>query len=107
MSTEDKKTDNELIAEFMELPAQESEQDGFRLYTHVDYDGGDWAYGPDDLEYHKSWDWLMPVVEKIAEYRLAYPKESGWVCDCKIVVMRHILYREVISFIKFLNTQPK
>jgi hypothetical protein len=24
-------------------------------------------YEPKDLQYHSSWDWLMPVVEKIAD----------------------------------------
>ena len=39
--------ENKLIAEFMEYP---------NLGTK-----GDFSY----LKYHKSWDWLMPVVEKI------------------------------------------
>lgn len=40
---------NKLIAEFMEYPD---------LGTK-----GDFSY----LQYHTSWDWLMPVVEKIEE----------------------------------------
>ena len=41
------KTDNELIAEFMNLRST-----GLSIYKESDY------------KYHKSWDWLMPVVKK-------------------------------------------
>lgn len=54
-----------------------------------------------------SWEEIMPVVAKISTYRLAYPKQANFVCDCKVVIYKHILYREVVSFIKFLNSQPK
>ena len=46
---------NKLIAEFM----QESSE-GFNLY---DYNGCHYKVG--ELMFHTSWDWLMPVVEKI------------------------------------------
>ncbi len=41
---------NKLIAEFMNV-------------DHVDIDQAYEDYG--ELKYHTSWDWLMPVVEKI------------------------------------------
>ena len=43
-----RKTDNELIAEFMNLRST-----GLSIYKESDY------------KYHKSWDWLMPVVVKL------------------------------------------
>lgn len=55
------------------------------------------------LRYHSDWNWLHRVVDKISEYRMVYSKEADWVCDCKIVVYRHILYREVVAFIKWYN----
>ena len=59
------KTDNELIAEFMGA-----------CEDHVHAKLGDYVwfkeplfkihlYKKADLKYHTSWDWLMPVVEKI------------------------------------------
>lgn len=52
--------DNKLIAEFMGLcPLSRS---GFISDKKQEY------YGSlSDLQYHTSWDWLMPVVEKIEE----------------------------------------
>ena len=49
---------NKLIAEFMGLKEHEGS------YYLPLYNSGDWV--PDvELEYHNSWDWLMPVVDKI------------------------------------------
>ena len=48
--------DNELIAEFMGLP----KEDGF-YYIEEPVN----KYTVEELLYHSSWDWLMPVVEKI------------------------------------------
>lgn len=96
------KTDNELIAEFMGFTTHKGSLGD--TYTHPDLMG---VYGGSGLKfkYDTSWDWLMPVIAKIAEYRMAYPKESAWVCDCKIVVYQSALYREVVSFIRFYNKQ--
>lgn len=59
MSKKVKKTDNELIAEFMGL----KEHKGSYYFINKE----EWI--PDvELEYHKSWDWLMPVVEKIENF---------------------------------------
>jgi hypothetical protein len=45
---------NKLIAEFMGDKT---------LYSQVDY-CTDMAFPFDDLHFHESWDWLMPVVNK-------------------------------------------
>jgi hypothetical protein len=120
------KTDNELIAEFMGFKKvtvgyfgddeTEWQTDNREWMDKVDLNSvGDYAVDVqndswrawESVKYHKSWNQLMPVVAKISEYRLAYPKESGWVCDCKIVVGQKYLYREVVNFIKFLNSHNK
>ncbi len=43
--------DNKLIAEFMDLKST-----GLSIYKESDY------------KYHKSWDWLMPVIDKIENF---------------------------------------
>lgn len=58
------KTDNELIAEFMGILKVSSKKYlNSPTYCHP-------VWGDTDktgLHYHSSWDWLMPVVEKISK----------------------------------------
>ena len=54
---------NKLIAEFMELPT-EVFKSGKVNYYFREFNSGTW-YEEHELSYHVSWDWLMPVVERI------------------------------------------
>jgi len=70
---------NKLIAEFMglELADKKYPSDGYWISLHLpmftDSDMTEWAdtrngmirIPRSQLKYHSSWDWLMPVVEKI------------------------------------------
>lgn len=56
-----------------------------------------------NLLYDSDWNWLMPVVEKISEYRLAHTEQSNEVCNCKIVIEIEPLWRKVIDFIQWYN----
>lgn len=52
---------NRVIAEFMGWKFVEADN---KYAAHFKKHGGDFVYA-NRLEYHTSWDWLMPVVEKI------------------------------------------
>jgi hypothetical protein len=65
-------TDNEVIARFENLPPQYDDGTGF---VHEDEDGLPWGYATEELEYHTSWSWLMPVWYKFKE--LKYPVPSS------------------------------
>ena len=54
---------NKLIAQFMELPT-EIFNSGNLNYYFKEFNSGTW-YEEQELSYNISWDWLMPVVEKI------------------------------------------
>lgn len=110
---------NKLIAEFMGIETDENGM--YRYTTSVD------DYATDDLSYFEySWDWLMPVVEKINntcsdKYGNHYDFQIGngyvWVdphigdriffssndINHKDEPMRSKVYRGVVEFIEWYN----
>jgi hypothetical protein len=92
------KSDNELIAEFMGAKPTR----GDRL-----------TYSKDFLKYHTSWDWLMPVVDKI--WQVAIDDNSKThvagkaikIIDEQVSIFSSIdeVYKAVVEFIKWHNTQ--
>ncbi len=61
MNSDQLKEGNRLIAEFM--GAEKLDENSFTYNREDKFIGN--CCSVDDLEYHSSWDWLMPVVEKI------------------------------------------
>jgi len=66
--------DNKLIAEFMGAigtPKYNPTEWDIYITGCLDVDSDDenakHFYTPEEMKYHTSWDWLMPVVEKIEE----------------------------------------
>lgn len=58
------KNENNLIAEFMQIPkCQRCENCGAYQY------GPGVIFHPKEMKYHSSWDWLMPVIEKISQIK--------------------------------------
>jgi hypothetical protein len=131
------KTDNELIAEFM----------GYKYYgwnhPEVKGSGGGWKSSPnshpkmmgsgyltprkDGLRYDTSWDWLMPVVDKIERsnfgefhFRLSisgdsiqlskYSDGSGYLFLDHLIFGKGKIdstYNAVVKFIQWYNQQNK
>lgn len=89
-------TDNELIAEFMGFPAWE---------TYVDFGGmREEKKRLRKMQYHTSWDWLMPVVEKIAnELEKDWPRASDGALSLRIGTPISVVYANVVEFIKWYN----
>jgi hypothetical protein len=85
MNTDTVKSDNEVIEDF---------------YVSQ---GGKPSLKEDLGFYESDWNMLIPVVNKIAEFRLAYPTKANEVCDLKVVVMLPVLYKRVVEFIKWYN----
>jgi len=59
----------------------------------------------DDLEYHKSWDWLMPVIEKIQDKYVENPELDYQYIDEIRLALPNIqeVYYLVVEFIKDQN----
>jgi len=106
---------NKLIAEFMKLPYIGKDMHGFSGYVFDlavgKIKGNVLCYAStENMQFHSSWDWLMPVVHKC--YKLQYGK--GWSkSNCLQYCMSsdyfmaenaiELVYKEVIEFIKWYN----
>jgi hypothetical protein len=70
---------NKLIAEFMKFPKQsDAVDDRTTAYyigniikaNNINNQNEDDVFHPDDMMFHSSWDWLMPIVEKCFQIEL-------------------------------------
>tara|TARA_R110002012_G_scaffold267424_1_gene451212 strand:+ start:31 stop:333 length:303 start_codon:yes stop_codon:yes gene_type:complete len=82
---------NKLIAEFMGYVYEDDrffmeDSEGVRLYEYL----------PHELQYHSSWDWLMPVVLKC--------KESVDYCSDDNALKYHHIEDEMLSELSIENT---
>ena len=89
--------DNKLIAEFMGLSHCE---EGWITIPNENRNGVSENEISNDLQYHTSWDWLMPVIENIDH--LQYARVKG-IEDA--LSTRHIgdTHKAVVEFIKEYN----
>ena len=97
------KENNKLIAEFMGM-ANERHSDGRYLFT-TDIDelkGADTRFW-EELYFHVSWDWLMPVVEKIEDYLSDNVGIVGYFDECLSSNDLDTRYQAVVEFINHLK----
>lgn len=93
--------DNELIAEFMGGIRDKNGNDMFLMPNGIGPYEPD-VYSLNEMIYHTSWDWLMPVVEKCYminsnKWRLRF--------DAYVFLSIDQCYKEVVEFIKNHNQQ--
>ena len=85
-------TNNELIAEFMELEVD----NGLYCYTTAMDD-----YKTDTLYFDSSWDWLMPVVDKCFDIHLEHSDDLSFLLnDALLTTNIDEVYKAVVEFIK-------
>lgn len=60
-----------------------------------------------DMQYHTSWDWLRPVIDKISEYILVHPERVKPVIEMKIVVNIQAAHEMAYKFCKWYNQQKQ
>lgn len=121
------KTDNELIAEFMGAEIVEKTNGMFkRNERHFSFPISHKmnVVLPEELKYDTSWDWLMPVVEKIEKYGCIVEIFMALTYGCRITtvhgpIMSFIndnngglpgitgVYKSVVEFIKWYNNHGK
>ena len=82
---------NKIIAEFMGITPNEA-----GVY-HVSKHKG---YSLENLLYHTSWDWLMPVMDKIEQGHEGVPQE---LINLSLFSTIDEVYKAVVEFIKQYN----
>jgi hypothetical protein len=92
---------NKMIAEFMGYENVGTLNNP--MYDYYDNYFQDGSYVPHELCYHKSWDWLMPVVNKIEEYLSANVGKVGYFDECLSSNDLDIRYNAVVEFINQYN----
>ena len=93
---------NKLIAEFVNL------KECSRCKGCGQYLMGVTYYTPEQMEYHESWDWLMPVVQKI--FKIGIPDDSFLHIRIEYALRFadiDLVYPHVLGFIKWYNNQNK
>lgn len=111
---------NILIAEFDDNCKPSVYLPDFPNEQSYHYQGG--IYKESELKYHKSWDWLMPVVEKIQDIKGSVTIEGMFTEDKRFktvffnediggeksrVSMLDATYKAIVKFIKWYNKQNK
>ena len=115
MKTEEIIEGNKLIAEFEQLKYYpETANHGIADNT---YQHGIHLFHPEKLQYHSSWDWLMPVVEKIEDivghqiiierasldgkyYKYYFVEDNSYKYSNNKLIG---YYQAVVNFIKYYN----
>jgi len=110
--------DDKLIAEFIGVvPDNKGWYDGYELYkAGFPFAYGAMGNGTNELKLQKSWDWLMPVVEKIInKTSLAFhPKQylehaedkaKEQIFEAMSTIDIDNVYKAVVEFIKWYNKQ--
>jgi hypothetical protein len=106
-------SDNLMIAVFM--GGWNKDMHTRNIGINIPHMQNEW-YDIDHLGYHESWDWLMPVVEKIegmtnvsviikkSRCRILVGKK---VFSCHTIVKLNSMYRVIVEFIRWHNSIPK
>jgi len=82
---------NKLIAEFMDLRST-----GLSIYK------------PSEYEYHKSWDWLIPVIEKCRKIQIKGSQRLIDNINMKFMTLDLLgTWGNIINFIKWYNDGKK
>ena len=92
--------DNKLIAEFMGEPYYYADEE---RYYYADDEG---------MEFHTSWDWLMPVAEKClttGEGKIIYhgSRQHYVINDALLTCNIEEVYKVVVEFIKQYNDEKR
>jgi hypothetical protein len=90
--------DNKIIAEFMGMELGDDKT----MY----YDDAENLHAPtpiNELKYHTSWDWLMPVVLKCFDTQQPEEGQHYFINESLLTMKIEVVYDRVVEFIKEYN----
>ena len=94
---------NKLIAEFMELEATPKYNP--KEYYVKEYNSGEW-YLPEEMQYHVSWDWLIPVAQRLIDVYISIDEQDEQDLQQSILNNRMgVVYIMVAELIKLYNNE--
>ena len=96
-------TNNKLIAEFMGAELDEGISYGSRVGDYFFSDGS--FCRRDELKYHTSWDWLMPVVQKCFDTQQPSEGQHYFINESLLTMDIEVVYDRVVEFIKQYNDE--
>ena len=91
---------NKLIAEFMGAEKTHIQSVGDIYCPVPSKSGSEYA---DKLQYHTSWDWLMPVAEKCLKTGEPSDGQHYFINDALLTCNIEVVYDRVVEFIKEVN----
>jgi len=101
---------NKLIAEFMGAvgtPKYNPTEWDVYITGSLDVDSDDenaqHFYTPDEMKYHTSWDWLMPVVQKCFDTQQPSEGQHYFINESLLTMDIEVVYDRVVEFIKEYN----
>ena len=97
------KEGNLLISEFLE---DEINANRTEVYPKKSY-GCNGVYSVENLRYHYSWDWLMPVVKEIKELKIEEFSKKKPVMSALMDVDIDILWTSVVAFLKWYEVSER
>ena len=102
-------SDNEMIAQFMgaNTPIESEDVQSYEMYGVLECieDGVSEKHFflPEEMRFHTSWDWLIPVVDKC--FDVAEDGDMVEIMHHLQVAVKDEVYREVIQFIDEYNAR--
>lgn len=106
MTSQEIERGNKIVAEFMQIPVCDRCDDCGNYKF-----GSGMYYSPAKMEYHSSWDWLMPVAKKILQLTPIQGKAMQHILQMEVVVSALMLadidklYSAVLRFLEWYNSQ--
>ena len=99
---------NKLIAEFMELPTElfKSGKLNYKYNDGLNYQHSDAWFEEHELSYNVSWDWLIPVAQRLIDVYISIDEQDEQDLQQSILNNRiGVVYIMVAELIKLYNNE--